>query len=144
MKWHLWAVSPSLRRRGEGDSRGWDGWMASPTRWTWVWAGSRSWWWTGKPRTLQSMGSQRVGHDQVTELKKESVFSPKSLVSYLCLCSFAFLWKVTWPLGKSCLNALRFLSAELWGVCDYRLTLRPKVLGRKWGLPCQCGTISSM
>ena len=44
-----------------------------------------------KPRTLQSMGSQRVGHDRATELKKESVFSPKSLVSYLSLCSFAFL-----------------------------------------------------
>ena len=38
-----------LRAEGEGDDRGWDGWMASLTRWTWVWAGSRSWWWTGKP-----------------------------------------------------------------------------------------------
>ena len=42
--------------------------LASPTRWTWVWAGSGSWWWTGKPGMLQSMGSQRVGHDWVTEL----------------------------------------------------------------------------
>ena len=42
----------------EGDNRGWDGWMASLTRWTWVWASSRSWWWTGKPGVLQSMGSQ--------------------------------------------------------------------------------------
>ena len=55
----------SGRRR---DDRGWDGWMASPTRWTWVWVSSRSWWWTGKPGLLQSMGSQRVGHDWVTEL----------------------------------------------------------------------------
>ena len=47
---------------GEGDNRGWDGWMASPSRWTWVWASSRCWWWTGKPGMLQSMGSQRVGH----------------------------------------------------------------------------------
>ena len=53
---------------GEGDNRGWDGWMASPTWWTWVWAGSGSWWWTGKPGVLQSMGSQKVGHDWVTEL----------------------------------------------------------------------------
>ena len=45
-----------------------DGWMASPTWWTWVWASSESWWWTGKPHVLQSMGSQRVGHDWVTEL----------------------------------------------------------------------------
>ena len=47
---------------------GWDGWMASPTWWTWVWAGSGSWWWTGKPDVLQSVGSQRVGHDWATEL----------------------------------------------------------------------------
>ena len=53
---------------GEGDNRGWDGWMASPTRWAWVWVDSRSWWWTGKPGVLQFMGSQRVGHDWVTEL----------------------------------------------------------------------------
>ena len=46
----------------------WDGWMASPTWWTWVWASSRRWWWTGKPGMLQSMGSQRVRHDWATEL----------------------------------------------------------------------------
>ena len=48
---------------GEGDDRGWDGWMASPTQWTWVWTSSRSWWWTGKLGMLQSMGLQRVGHN---------------------------------------------------------------------------------
>ena len=57
-----------LRAGGEGDDRGWDGWMASLTRWTWVWVDSGSWWWTGRPGVLQSMGSQRVGHDWVTEL----------------------------------------------------------------------------
>ena len=51
---------------GEGDDRGWDGWTASPTRWTWVWVGYRSWWWTWKPGVLQSMGSQWVGHNWVT------------------------------------------------------------------------------
>ena len=55
----------SRRRRGK---RGWDGWMASPTRWIWVWVKSRSWWWTGRPGVLQFMGSQRVRHDCVTEL----------------------------------------------------------------------------
>ena len=45
-----------LKAGGEGDDRGWDGWMASLTQWTWVWASSRSWWWTGKPDMLQSMG----------------------------------------------------------------------------------------
>ena len=53
---------------GEGDDRGWDGWMASPTRWTWVWVNSWSWWWTGRPGVLRFMGSKRVGHDWVTEL----------------------------------------------------------------------------
>ena len=53
---------------GEGDDRGWDGWMASPTRWTWVWVNSGCWWWTGRPGVLRFMGSQRVGHHWVTEL----------------------------------------------------------------------------
>ena len=53
---------------GEGDDRGWDGWMASPTRWTWVWVNSGSWWWTGRPGVLRFMGSQRVRHDWETEL----------------------------------------------------------------------------
>ena len=52
----------------EGNDRGWDGWMASPTRWTWVWVNSGSWWWTGKPGVLRFMGSQRVRHDWATEL----------------------------------------------------------------------------
>ena len=55
-------------KAGEGDNRGWDCWMASPTQWTWVWMNSGSWWWSGRPGMLQSMGSQRVGHDWATEL----------------------------------------------------------------------------
>ena len=57
-----------LKTGGEGDDREWDGWMTSPTRWTWIWVVSGSWWWTGKPGVLQSMGLQRVGHDWATEL----------------------------------------------------------------------------
>ena len=53
---------------GEGDDRGWDGWMTSRTWWTWVWVTSRSWWWTGSPGVLRFMGSQRVGHGWATEL----------------------------------------------------------------------------
>ena len=64
-----------LKAGGEGDNRGWDGWMASPTQWTWVWANTRRWWRTGKPGMLQSMGSKRVGHKAErlnwTELKKK-------------------------------------------------------------------------
>ena len=52
----------------EGDNRGWDGWMALLTQWTWVWINSRSWWWTGRPGVLRFMGSQRVGHNWATEL----------------------------------------------------------------------------
>ena len=57
-----------LKAAGERDNRAWDGWMASPTQWTWVWVNSRSWWWTGRPSVLQSMGSQRVKHDWATQL----------------------------------------------------------------------------
>ena len=53
----------TLKAGGEGDDRGWDGWMASLTQWTWVWVNSKSWWWTGKPGVLQSLVSQRVRHD---------------------------------------------------------------------------------
>ena len=53
---------------GEGDDRGWDGWMASLSRWTWVWVNLGSWWWTGRPGMLRFMGSQRVGNDWVTEV----------------------------------------------------------------------------
>ena len=55
-------------KAGEGDKRGWDGWMASPTQQTWVWINSRSWWRTGRPGLLQSMRLQRVGHRWATEL----------------------------------------------------------------------------
>ena len=55
-----------LRAGGEGDNRGWDGWMASSTQWTWVWANSRRQWRTGRPSMVQSMG-WKLGHDLVTE-----------------------------------------------------------------------------
>ena len=57
-----------LRAVGQGDDRGWDGWMASPTHGTWVWVDSESWWWTGRPGILQFVGSQRVRHDWATEM----------------------------------------------------------------------------
>ena len=61
-------ILEKLKAGGEGDNRGWNGWMASLTWWTWVWASSGRWWWTGKPGMLQSIGSQRVGHNWATEL----------------------------------------------------------------------------
>ena len=63
----LWCWE-GLRAGGKGDDRGWDGWMASRTRWTWVWVNSGSWWWAGSPGVLRFRGLQRVGHDWTTEL----------------------------------------------------------------------------
>jgi len=64
-----------LKAEGEGDDRGWDGWMASPTQWTWVWANSGRRERTGKPGMLQSMGSQRVRHDWVTKQQQQGIES---------------------------------------------------------------------
>ena len=66
---------------GEGDDRGWDGWMASPTRWAWIWVNSGILWWTGRPGVLRFMGLQRVGHDWATELNW----------SYACYLKLMFL-----------------------------------------------------
>ena len=76
-----------LRAGGEGDDRGWDGWMASPTRQTWVWVNSGSWWRTGRPGVLWLIGSQRVGHDWATELSWTLLHSWK--------CAFA-IQKTVW------------------------------------------------
>ena len=87
-----------LKAGGEGDDRGWDGLMASLTQWTWVWVSSGGWWWTGKPDVLQSMGSQRVGHDWMTELNW--------CLLYLELASWA--WDLSPALKRVCawFNAL--------------------------------------
>ena len=59
-----------IKAGGKGDDREWDGWMASLIQWTWVWVNSGSWWWTGRPGVLQSMGLQRVGLNWVSELNR--------------------------------------------------------------------------
>ena len=76
--------------------------MASPTQWTWVWATSGTWWWTGRPSVLQSMGSQRVGHDWVTELNWTELKVPSIINLWIY---FFFFWQcceacrilVPWP-----------------------------------------------
>ena len=60
-----------LKAGGEGENRVWDGWKASLTQWTSVWASSRRWWRTGKPGVMQSMGLQRVGHDWTDIIRRE-------------------------------------------------------------------------
>ena len=72
-----------LKAGGEGDDRGWHGWIASLTRWTWFWASSGNWWWTGKPGVLQSMGLQSVTHDWVAELKIVKWENPEETVESL-------------------------------------------------------------
>ena len=70
-----------LKAGGEGDNKGWDCWMASPTQWTWVWVSSGSWWWTGKPDVLQSMGSQRARHDWATCIAVHEVTKSQTRLS---------------------------------------------------------------
>ena len=84
-----------LKVGGEGDDRGWDGWKASPTQYTWVWVNSESWWWTGRPGILQSMGSQRVGHNWVTELYCTSDFSYN--IDHLNICLMDYRLRVPTP-----------------------------------------------
>ena len=94
------------RRRGW---QGWNVWMAPPTGWTWVWVNSGSWWWTGRPGVLQSMGSERVGHEWATELNWR--------VHYLCPPSFSDNelhesqdsgWFLFWP----------FVYFQQWVACS--------------------------
>ena len=77
-------------RVGAGDNRGWDGWMASLTQWTWVWASFGSWWWTRRSGVLRPMGSQRVRHNWATELKRAHT---KGLLPGLFLPIPPSLWR---------------------------------------------------
>ena len=78
-----------LKLEGEGDDRGWDGWMASHTQWTWVWVNSGSWCWTGKSGVLQSMASQRVGHDWTTELNWTKAFIGFRILTWISIQNLA-------------------------------------------------------
>ena len=79
----LWCWEWWLGVGGEGDNRGWDGWMASLTWWTWVWVNSRRWWWTGRPGVLQFIGLQRVRHDWATELNWNRILEFKVAWAHL-------------------------------------------------------------
>ena len=94
----------------KGDNRGWDGWMASLTQWTWVWVDSGSWWWTGRPGVLQSTGSHRVGHDWVTELNwnSENHCSTQTLPG----CCIPMV-QITWEISFGHLDSEEF--EYLWG-----------------------------
>ena len=83
-------VWEGLGAGGKGDDRWWDGWMASSTRWTWVWVNSGSWWWTGRPGVLRFVGSQRVGHDWATELNWYGYYPGPSQTYLSCFLLSAF------------------------------------------------------
>ena len=87
--WRPWCWE-RLKVGGEGDDRGWGGWMISPTPWTWVWVNSASWWWTARPGMLQSMGLQRVGHDWGTELNWTDIITLNNNVVPVLLISLSF------------------------------------------------------
>ena len=114
-----------LRAGGEGDNQGWDGWMASRTRWTWVWVNSGSWWWTGRPGVLQFMGSERVGHYRATVLNRtEPIYTPQLGKNLNCLKT-----------ANVCehINHLRTLIYCLYNIlnwqinCTFKITLSIKV-----------------
>ena len=106
--------------RGEGDNRGWDGWMASPTQWTWAWVRSRSWWWTGKPwhAAVHGVAKSRTQVSDWTELTAKVYFLP--LVSL-----------PSWPTDPSTLPTVTLIKH----VCDHDTSLLKR-------LTAVCRTVS--
>ena len=99
-----------LKVGGEGDDRGWDGWMASPTQWTWVWVNSGSWWWTGRPGVLQSMGLQRVGHNWTTKL---NWWTSNDTVKSLLVINVS-IWCIYWEGDFVCVR-----TDGMWELCTF-------------------------
>ena len=91
----LWCWE-GLGTRREGDDRGWDGWMASLTRWMWVRVNSGSWWWTGRPGVLRFMGSQRVGHDWATGLNWTELNWIGTMEKEMATHSSVLAWRIPW------------------------------------------------
>ena len=118
-----------LKGGGEGEDRGWDSWIASSTQWTWVWASSGSWWWTGNPGVLPSMGSQRVGHDWVTELNWTKNFQiyqqnlEKAEKPQIKLPTFAGSWKKQESSRKTSTFALLTVLKPLtvWIITNWKM-----------------------
>ena len=111
-----------LKTGGEGDNRGWDDWMASLTQWTWICTSSENWWWTRKPDMLQSMGSQKFGHDWVTEFSRSHIAwmitcqlgchlgvpTPRKICSPCRVCL-----QVSWRLWKTQLSVMWSVGLHL-------------------------------
>ena len=99
LKWPWWWGR--LKVGGEGDNRGWDGWMASRTRWMWVWVNSRSWWWTGRTGVLWFMGSQRVRHDWATELNWKLIKCLLNTIGYIGHYAQYSRWRDKWDMKSA-------------------------------------------
>ena len=114
--WKRLGCWEGLGAGGEGDDRGWDGWMASLTRWTWVWVNSGTWWWTGRPGVLQFMGSQRVWYDWATELNWTELkwLSSSSSVLFWIL-GVCWSYRSVLPVSDSAFS----LSAEQFVVVEH-------------------------
>ena len=115
---------------GEGDDRGWDGWMASLTQWTWVSVNSGSWWWTGRPGVLWFMGSQRVGYDWATDLiwsewssgfpyfvQFQSEFGNKEFMIWTTVISVFFFF-FDWLYRASPSLAAKNIINQIWVLTD--------------------------
>ena len=122
-----------LPKVGEGDNRRWDSWMASLTWQTWVWASSGSWWWIGKPRVLQSMGSRRVRHDLESEQQKmcplaqilysswDATYPVKSFVSIIPIISHLCLLSISAGLISGCLLTPAPSTSQAKCLCKVRI-----------------------
>ena len=132
--WLIWKDPDAGKdwRQEDTEGRGWDGWMASPIRWTWVWVSSGSWWWTGKPSVLWSMGSQRVGHNWLTELNWTShsisteerwIFCVELGCAKLCIPRIQNLPQFMWCTGTGFLFRIRIICStrmmNLGGMCEW-------------------------
>ena len=98
-----------IEGRREGDNRGWNGWMASPTLWTWIWVSSRSWWWTGKPGVLQTVGLERVRYYWATELNWKSL---QMVTAAMKLKDAYSLEGKLWPIWIACSKAETLLCQQ--------------------------------
>ena len=131
-----------LKAGGEGDDRGWDGWMASLTQWTWVWVNSRSWWWAGRPGVLQSTGSQRVGHNLVTQQQQQNTLN--NLVLFPTLLRSSYHCLLGWPKSSFRFSVWleekpeqTFWLTQYLPVASEMVDLRASTLLSTWVLPSQ-------
>ena len=110
----LWCWE-GLGAGGEGDYRGWDGWMASPTWWTWVWVNSGSWWWTGRPGVLWFMGCKESDTTEWLNWTELNVFMLKPLSSALDFCwKWKLLSHVQLSVTPWTIQSMEFSSPEYW------------------------------